>query len=119
MAKNWLEMVEKWRTLAKEMARNGHKTEFSFCEFANSGKKIFTFCAITFEPIEVQTCSAPQNDRLNLCFVKDTYVDGKKLARNGRKTADSLLKDAVLTVQISFCLSITSSLLAICFLKKS
>ena len=69
------------------MGRNGRKTEFSFCELANTGKKIFTFCAITFEPIEVQTRSSPQNDRLNLYFVKDTYVDGKKLARNGRKMA--------------------------------
>jgi hypothetical protein len=34
----------------------------------------------------VQTRSAPQNDRLNLSFVKDIYVDGRKLARNGRKT---------------------------------
>ena len=42
---------------------------------------------ITFEPIEVQTCSAPQNDRLNLSFVKDIYVGGEKLARNGRKRA--------------------------------
>ena len=29
----------------------------------------FTFCVITFEPIEVQTYSAPQNDRQNLVFV--------------------------------------------------
>jgi hypothetical protein len=96
------------------MARNGRKMEFSFCELANSGKNLFTFCAITFEPIEVQTRSAPQNDRLNLCFVKDIYVDGKKLARNGRKTADSLLKDAVLTVQVRFQLSITSSPFCLC-----
>ena len=45
------------------------------------------FCVITFEPIEIQTCSAPQNDRLNFSFVKDIYVDGGKVARNGRKTA--------------------------------
>ena len=32
----------------------------------------FAFCVITFEAIEVQTCSAPQNDPLNLSFVKDT-----------------------------------------------
>ena len=51
--------------------------------------EIFAFCVITFEPIEVQTCSAPQNDRLNLSFVKNIYVVGKKLARNGRKTAMS------------------------------
>ena len=31
----------------------------------------FAFCVITFQPIEVQTCSAPQNDRQNLVFVKD------------------------------------------------
>jgi hypothetical protein len=48
---------------------------------------LFSFCVITFEPIEVQTRSAPQNDPLNLSFVKDSYVDGGKLARNGRKTA--------------------------------
>ena len=47
----------------------------------------FAFCAIAFEPIMIQTCSAPQNDRQNFSFVKDTYVDGEKLARNGRKTA--------------------------------
>ena len=68
----------------------------------------FVFFVKTFEPIMIKTCSAPQNDRLS--FVKDTYVDGKKLARNGRKTEDSLLKDAVLTVQVRFWLSITSSL---------
>ena len=43
----------------------------------------FAFCVLTFEPIEVQSCSAPQNDRLNLSIVKGIYVDGKKLAMNG------------------------------------
>ena len=47
----------------------------------------FAFCVITFEPIMIQTCSAPQNDGQNFSFVKDTFVDGKKLARNGQKTA--------------------------------
>ena len=51
----------------------------------------FAFYIITFEPIEVQTRSAPQNDRLNLSFVKDIYVDGGKLARKGRKTTISIL----------------------------
>ena len=41
----------------------------------------FAFCVITFEPIEVHTHSAPQNDHLNLSFVKDIYIDGEKLAR--------------------------------------
>ena len=58
------------------------KRNFHFVSYvANSGKKIFTFCA--------KTRSAPQNDRLNLYFVKNTYVDGEKVARNGRKTAIS------------------------------
>ena len=38
------------------------------------------FFVITFEPIKIQTHSAPQNDRLNLSFVKDIYVDGGNLA---------------------------------------
>ena len=48
---------------------------------------MFAFCVITFEPIKIQTCSASQNDRLNVSFVKDTYVDGEKVDRNGSKTA--------------------------------
>ena len=44
-------------------------------------------CVISFQPIEVQTHSAPQNDHLNFTFVKDINVDGGKVARNGRKTA--------------------------------
>ena len=40
-----------------------------------------------FEPIKMYNCLTPQNDRLNLSFVKDTYVVGKKMARNGRKMA--------------------------------
>ena len=42
---------------------------------------MLTFYAITFESIKIQKCSAPQNDRLNLSFVKDTYVNAKKMAR--------------------------------------
>ena len=53
MAENWLEMVEKL-----QLGRAG-----------GGRKNIFAFCVITFEPIEVQTRSAPQNDSLNLSFV--------------------------------------------------
>ena len=45
------------------------------------------FCVISFEPIEVQTHSTSQNDRLNLSFVKYTYVYGEKVALNGHKSA--------------------------------
>jgi hypothetical protein len=55
----------------------------------------FAFCVITFEPIEVQTFSAPQNDCQNLGFVKDIKVVVKKMTRNRRKVigkpGDSLL----------------------------
>ena len=36
------------------------------------------FCVITFEQIEIKTCQASQNDRLNFSFVKDIHVAGKK-----------------------------------------
>ena len=43
--------------------------------------EILAFYAIAIEPIKVQTHSAPQNDRLNLSYVKDIYVNAKKMAR--------------------------------------
>ena len=53
------------------------------------------FCVITFEPIMILTCLAPQNDRLNFSFVKDIKVGVEKMSRNRHrmieKTADSLL----------------------------
>ena len=49
--------------------------------------EIFVFFVITFELIKIQTCSAPQNDLLNVSFVKDTYIDARKVGRNGSKTA--------------------------------
>ena len=52
------------------------------CFFAS-----FAFSVITVEAIMIQTCSAPQNDCLNFSFVKDTFVDVQKLARNGQKTS--------------------------------
>ena len=55
----------------------------------------FSFCVITFETIEVQTCSTSQNDHQNLVFVKDIKVVVEKMTRNRRKmiakTADSLV----------------------------
>ena len=41
--------------------------------------------ALAFDPIEIQTHYAPQNDRLNLSFLKDFGVVGKKMARKGQK----------------------------------
>ena len=47
--------------------------------------EILVLCVITFESIKIQTRSAPQNDLLNLSFVKDKHVVGKKMARYGLK----------------------------------
>ena len=48
--------------------------------------EIFAFCVITFEPIKSQTCSAPQNGRVNLSFVKNIKVcNWQKTTRNGHK----------------------------------
>ena len=49
--------------------------------------EILIFYAILFEPIMVQKRSAPQNDSLNLSFVKDIYVVAKKMTTNGPKRA--------------------------------
>jgi hypothetical protein len=43
---------------------------------------------INFVPNKIQTCSAPQNDFLNLGFVKAIHMVEKKMTRNGRKTAN-------------------------------
>ena len=34
---------------------------------------------LAFDPIKIQTCLAPQNDRQHRSFVKDTYVDAKQM----------------------------------------
>ena len=51
-------------------------------------KNIFTNNnVIDFDPIKIQTCLAPQNDRQHLSFVKDIYVDAKKITTKGQKMA--------------------------------
>jgi hypothetical protein len=47
--------------------------------------EIIAVYVITFEPIKIQTCSSLQNNRLNLSFVKDIKVIGKKPTRYGHK----------------------------------
>ena len=59
------------------------KNAFVFFEFW----VFFAFCVITAVPIMIQTCSAPQNDHLNLSFVKYFFIVGTKMARNDRKMA--------------------------------
>ena len=58
------------------------KWTFISCYFLGAHRTYFwlqvTSEAINFEPIKIQTCYAPQNDRLNLSFVKDEHTNGKK-----------------------------------------
>jgi hypothetical protein len=73
--------------MQKTQKQNKHYTNEEFFTKSKKKQEIFAFCVITFEPIEIQTRSAPQNDRLNLSFVKDLHLVFEKMARNGRKTA--------------------------------
>ena len=56
------------------------------CFLNNSGNFFGNYINI-FHKTEVQTCSAPQNDGLNLSFMKDIYVVAEKMTRSGQKTA--------------------------------
>ena len=47
----------------------------------------FVIYGVAFDPIEIQTHLVSQNDHQHLNFVKDVYVFGKKMTRNGRKMA--------------------------------
>ena len=55
---------------------------FAFYAFLH----VFIFI-ITFEPNKIQACLAPQNDRLNLSFVREFHVVGKKMTKNSQKMA--------------------------------
>ena len=45
--------------------------------------EFWAFFDIGDKPIKIQTLLAPQNDCLNLLFMKDIYVEAPKMARNG------------------------------------
>ena len=56
-----------------------------FCNFVKKTSIVFfaflcffAFCVIISEPIDIKTCLAPKNDRLNLSFVKDVHTISKK-----------------------------------------
>ena len=57
-------------------------TRLRLCVFC-----IFVFCVITFVTIKIYNHYAPQSDRLNLSFVKDKHVFGKKMTIYGLKMA--------------------------------
>ena len=58
--------------------------QISFPFFLNQ-KRFLRFLCHYF----LTTCQAPQNDRLNLSFVKEIDVVGKKMAKNGCKTVNT------------------------------
>ena len=64
------------------MQKTQHRLGFFYKMAKKPKTEIFAFCVRTFEPIKIQTSSAPQNDRLNLSFEKDIKVFGKQTARN-------------------------------------
>ena len=47
--------------------------------------EFWAFFDISEKPIKIQILSAPQNDRMNLLFMKDIYVGAQKMARNDLK----------------------------------
>ena len=71
--------------------RENHQKQYIRIFFLQNRTKTkmekIAFCVITFEPIKIQTHSAPQNDCLNFSFVKDTHVVGEKMTRSDLKTA--------------------------------
>ena len=72
---------------AKETKNAKNINDFFLQNRKKTEMEIFAFCTIAFEPIEIWTCYAHQNDRLNLSFVKVTSMVGQKMARNGCKTS--------------------------------
>ena len=69
-----------------------------------------TLYVITFEPIKIQKRSAPQNDRLNLSFVKDIYVNAKKMARKFGKMViyESQILRLTLYLPVTICMYLST-----------
>ena len=89
LSQNWTGFKLNWfKSYDACKKRKKHYTNEEFLQNWKNGKRkyILTFF-ITFEQIIIMTCSVPQNNRLNLSFVKDFYLIGEKMARNGRNTA--------------------------------
>ena len=69
---------------------NGHFSNLNFQIFffqnwkTQFWKQIVIY-VVAFDPIKIQTCLNPQNDCQNPSFVKDNYLYGEKMIRNGHK----------------------------------
>ena len=68
--------MTKMKNTQKCKKRKNHQKQYIRNFFLQNRTKTkmekIAFCVITFDPIKIQTHSAPQNDRLNFSFVKDT-----------------------------------------------
>ena len=65
-----------------------HKFSLFFLQnWKKTNFRKFAFYLAVFDPIEIQTYLAPQNDHQQLSFVKDIHVVCIKMTRNGRKKA--------------------------------
>ena len=78
------------------MAQNANISISGFLQFCKECRhllfffvflSLLGFCVKKFVPIKIKTHTAAQNDHLNLSFVKDVHIVGKKMARSGCKTA--------------------------------
>ena len=64
--------MTKMKNTQKCKKRKNSTYDFFFLQNRTKTKmEKIAFCVIAFEPIKIQTHSAPQNDRLNFSFVKD------------------------------------------------
>ena len=81
------QMQRKAKTQKMQNMQKHYKKQVFYKIKKKAEREIFAFFVINFEPIKVQTRSAPQSDHLNFSFVKAFHVVGGKIARMGRKTA--------------------------------
>ena len=76
--------MAKMKNMQKRKKGKNHQKQYIHNFFLQNPTKTkmekIAFCVIAFEPIKIQTHSAPQNDRLNFSYVKDIHVEGKNLA---------------------------------------
>ena len=80
----------RWQKSDQKWWKNGHfwnlnLTFFFFQNWKTQLSKAFVIYVVVFDPIEIYTHLAPKNDHQHLSFVKDIYVVGKKVTKNGCK----------------------------------
>ena len=77
---NWFKSYDiKWKTLKNaknaKITKNSTYENFFLQKRTKTKMEKIAFCVITFDPIKIQTHSAPQNDRLNFSFVAEIWLE--------------------------------------------